>query len=212
MDEFYRNRLLSLAPFIAAMIFFSCTSTRLSNVWRDTSYNSGPMTNILVIAVKKDATRRRIWEDGFSVELARHNVTVTPSYRLFPTELPDTNQVVEAVKDKNFDGVLVVSRLAAEKNSTYVPGYTTTKPVYHYSQLQREYFLHYEEEYHPGYTDSTRIVQHEVNVWTTKDGGRMIWSGTGQVLDPGSSTAVNNEIVNLIIPELVKDNVLSAGK
>ena len=181
-------------------------------MWSDASYTMGPMNTMLVIAVKKNQTSRRIWEDGFAAELARRGVTPTPSYRLFPSEVPDTSQVIAAVKANNYDGVLTVSRLASEMNTTYVPGYVETKPVYGYNELQKKYYTYYEREYHPGFTDSTKIVRHEANVWTTREGGRMIWSGTGEVLDPASSKAVNDEIVNLIIPELEKDGIVPAVK
>lgn len=36
----------------------------------------------------------------------------------------------------------------------------------------------------------------------------MIWSGTGDVLDPTSRWTVNNEIVTLIIPDLEKERIV----
>jgi hypothetical protein len=181
-------------------------------MWRDTSYTAGPMKNILVLAVKKNPAHRRIWEDGFIDELAKYGVTATPSYRLFYNDLPDTNDVILAIMANGYDGVLLINRRVTQTTTTHIPGYTTKKPLYSYDPWQNSYFLHYDREYHDGYTDTTKIVQHEVNLWTTKEKGRMIWSGTTEVLDPSSSKQVNDEILNLIIPELATQGIIPVKK
>ena len=208
----FRNTNIFLAACFIAALFSSCSTSQLSDMWRDSSYNLGPMTNVLVIAVKKNAAHRRIWEDGFASDLEAHGVTVTPSYRLFPADLPDTNQVIESVKGNGYDGVIVVNKLETEISTSSRPGYVTKTPVYRYNQWSQAYYVRYEREYHAGATDTSKVVRHEVNVWTTKEGGRMIWAGTGSVLDPASSKAVNDEIISLVVPELANQGIIPERK
>ena len=56
------------------------------------------LKKMLVISAGKNPVKRRIWEDAFSVELAKHDVEATPSYRLFPDAVPDTDQVIQIVR------------------------------------------------------------------------------------------------------------------
>jgi len=42
------------------------------------------MTKIFIVAVRRDPIRRRVWEDVFAEELAKHGVNAVQSYRLFP--------------------------------------------------------------------------------------------------------------------------------
>jgi len=170
------------------------------------------MTNMIVIAVKKNPLHRRLWEDGFAAEFAKHGVAVTPSYRLWPNDLPDTADVVAEVRKDNYDGVLIVSRMATEYSTTDVPGYATKTPVVTYDQWRNEYSTTYEREYHPTRVDSTKIIRHLIDVWTTKKPGHMIWTGTGETIDPSSSKEVNGEIVDLISPELVNQGIIGPEK
>lgn len=197
---------------ILATLFFSCASSQLSNMWRDPSYSRGPVTSMFVIAMKKDPTLRRIWEDGFVSALAKYEVKAVPSYQIFPNDLPDTNQVGEEVRGKVYDAVLIVTKLPADTIKNYVPGYVTIEPVVQYNPWLNEYYTRYQNVYFPGYTETENVVRHEVNVWTTGGGGQLIWSGTGDVVDPSSSQDVNAQIVRLIVPELARQGIIPAQK
>ena len=85
-----------------------CSSSKLADIWsNDPAVQTPSLHWVLVISVGKNAEQRRIWEDAFSVELAKHNIAATPSYRLFPNGVPDTIQVMQYVRLNGFDGVLV---------------------------------------------------------------------------------------------------------
>ena len=42
-------------------------------------------------------------------------------------------------------------------------------------------------------------------------GGRMIWSGVGEVHESGQDEDVSGEIISLIVKELVKQEAIAAG-
>jgi hypothetical protein len=46
-----------------------CASSQLSYMWKDPLFKDAPMRNMLIITVKKDPVRRRLWEDGLVSEL-----------------------------------------------------------------------------------------------------------------------------------------------
>ncbi len=169
-----------------------CVSSQLRNVWMDRSLKDLPLTNILVIAAKKNAVSRRIWEDGFVAELSAHQVACTPSYRLFPKAVPDTQEVVAAVGEKKFDGVLVVRRLATDIATYDKPAYNTI----------------YREVTESVSSDTLKIMRHEITLWSTKENGQLMWAGTGETLDPTSREEVRGEITGLIIPELARQGLI----
>ncbi|HYQ86835.1 MAG TPA: hypothetical protein VES59_06290 [Bacteroidota bacterium] len=189
-----------------------CTSTSLTNMWRDQSFTGPPLTNILVIAVKKDPAKRRIWEDGLAAELSTHNVAATPSYRLFPDAVPDTQHVVDAIREKKYDGVLVVRKLPTEKSARYAPGYVVTRPVIRYSAMSQTYYTIYRTVVEPPTVDTEKVVRHAIDVWATKEPGGLVWTGTGETLDPASGEAVRNEVTDLIIPELARQGIIPNKK
>jgi hypothetical protein len=127
---------------------------------------------------------------------------------LFPNAIPDTQQVVAAVREKNCDGVLVVRRLSSETATYDRPGYVRSVPVTRYDRLKQTYYTIYREVYEPGFSDTLRIMRHEINLWSTKESGQLVWAGTGETLDPSSREAVRNEITDLIIPELARQGII----
>ncbi|MGA9121166.1 MAG: hypothetical protein WB699_17505 [Bacteroidota bacterium] len=185
-----------------------CISSQLTNVWMDPAYTGGPIKTMLVIAVKKNAAARRIWEDALVAELSGHGVSPTPSYKLFPRAIPDTNEVGSAVEQNHIEGVLIVQRLPNQIATYDHPGSRKSVPVTRYDRLKQSYYTVYKEVYEPGYSDTLKVMRHQIDVWTTTNGGQLIWTGTGESLDPTSREAVRNEITGLIAPELARQGII----
>jgi hypothetical protein len=195
-----------------ASLLAACAPGTLSNMWRDPYFNSGPMKNMLVVAVRRDPVRRRMWEDGFVAELTKHGVAATPSYRLFPNALPDSAQYDQAVEANGYDGILVTRRLRPDTLATYVPGYTKSEAVTRYNPWKKAYVTYYREVQVPGYSETDVAARHEVDVWTTKGDGGMVWSAVGRVVREGAGSSVNDEIAGLIVPQLEDQGIIPKEK
>ncbi len=100
---------------------YGCASTDLVDIWHDSSFQAPPLGKMLVVAVSKDATKRRIWEDAFAYQLAQQGVAATSSYRLFSDALPDTNQVVATVQE-NGSTAFCYFQTPDETNTQYIQG------------------------------------------------------------------------------------------
>jgi hypothetical protein len=193
---------------LLASIGFACAFSSLTNVWKDPEFKNSPMTNMLVIAAKKSPVNRRIWEDVIAAELSAHSVAATPSYRLFPDSIPDPDQVGAAVREKKFDGLLFIRKLQNEISTNYIPPSVTREAVTRYNERNNTYHTYYRDVQQPGYTDTSMVVRHDVSVFTTKENGRLVWAGTGEMIDPSSMEAIRDEIVGLFIPELARQGII----
>jgi len=191
------------------ILFSSCVSSHLVNVWRDPSYNFGPMRSMIVISINNDPIKRRLWEDAFVYELSKYGLNPASSYHLFPNELPDTARLIDTVRQHGYNGVLIISRLPTQTQTTTVEPYVTTTPVSHYDSWHNRYTTRYVEESHPGYIYTSKIVSHEVNVWLTKGSEQVVWSGICMTPDPVSSEQVHDETISLIVKELAKATIIS---
>jgi len=200
--------LLALLACCIPFIFSGCSSSHLASVWRDPSYNRGPLKSIVIISISRDPIKRRLWEDAFVSELVKYSVTATPSYALFPDSLPDTNQINDVIDRNGYDGMLIISRLRTHTQVTTVEPSVTEIPVAVYNPWRKEYVTRYEEDVEPGYTDSTKIVRHRIEIWAAKESSHMIWSGICLTEDPVSSQQVHDEAVGLIAPLLSKSGLL----
>jgi hypothetical protein len=187
-----------------------CASSELVEIWTDPAFNSPSLNKMLVIAVSKNSTHRRIWEDAFSTELIKHGVTPTPSYHLFPDAAPDTNQVIQIVQKKGFDGVLVTHRLPSEANPQYVRGYMGQEQYTRYAGRLNGFVPYYRNVWHAGYVDSQKVNIRAFDVWAAENEGHMIWSATSETPEPSSIQDVRPEIVKLVMSELTKKRIIAS--
>ena len=201
------------AAVLAAVVVSSCaTSSSLVNLWKDPQYPKQPWRDVPVVAMKKDPVMRRVWEDGVARQLARRGVEATPSYRQFPDAVPDTQQVVSAVKSHRYDGVLVAHGLHPRTDTRYVSGYVDLQPEDLYDPWTGIYSTYYRDVYHPGYTETEKIVRYRVQVWSTEGQGRLVWPGTTETIDPTSKQDVNRQVSRPIAPELARSGVIAKNR
>jgi len=206
-----RYRTLVIAGILCGALGFmdGCTSSELVDVWSDSSFQSPPMNKILVISVGKSSVKRRIWEDAFSVELAKHAVEATPSYRLFPDAVPDTAQVIQIMKSDGFDGILVNRWLPSETKTQYLQGYVTKEQDMRYDRRSEKFVTYYRDVEHAGYIDSQKVDMRAIDVWATGNDGQMIWSATSKTPEPNSVEAARLEIIKLVMAELTKQGIIA---
>jgi hypothetical protein len=163
---------------------------------------------VYVIAMRKDPTRRRLAEDAFVAGLAQSGVESKQSYRDFPDAVPDTLQIQTSFGQGAFDGIIAVSALEPTTQTTYVRGYVTTTSYVRWNPFFQRYMVYYRNIYQPGYVETSQIVRHQVDVWTPTNGGTLVWTGVSESVDPASLNAINQGMVNRVIPELQKQGFL----
>jgi hypothetical protein len=164
---------------------------------------------MLVVAVRKDAAKRHIWEDAFAGELAKHGVAATTSYSLFPDVPPDTDQARAAAASNGFDGILVILKLPSETNEKFIKGNTTEEQDRHYSFYWQSYYLEMEK---PGFIDSQKVAIRAIDVSTTGNNGRLIWSATSRTPDPDSVSNLQRGVAGLVVAELARQSIISSKK
>ena len=116
----------------AILLLAGCAASQLGNMWRDSKFKTDGFKNVLVIAVRNDPVRRRMWEDGFVNGLAAYGVTATQSYEIWANALPDTQTVRDEVRKDGFDAVLVNERPPSSAQLTWVQGYSRRESVTRY--------------------------------------------------------------------------------
>lgn len=195
---------------VAALGVTACTTTSLVNMWKDPNGPRQPLNRVLVVTLRKSPATRRLWEDGFVASLNRHGVNATPSYQLFPDAAPDTVALADAVRSRGFDGLLLAHEVSASNETRYVSGYLSAEPVAYLSPWTGHYYGFYARVYAPGYLETDRVVRYETEVYDAREGGRLVWSGTTESVNPASAAAVNKEIAHVVVPELVKSGVTQA--
>jgi hypothetical protein len=196
----------------AMLLIPGCSTSVLVNQWSDPSYRGPALNKIMVIAVRNDPTKRRVWEDAFVGELSKHGVSATQSYQLFPQAIPDSAQIAGAVAKYAFDGVIITRRLPKVVNTQYVNGYVAQEAETRYSERKQRFFTYYRDVEHPGFVDTQKIANRSIDVWTTDSVSRMIWSAVSQTPEPATAEAVHRDVVNLVTAELERKGIVPKVK
>jgi len=204
------SRGMLLATFILTPPLAGCAASQLGNMWRDETFKTDGMKNVLVVAMRKDQVRRRLWEDSFASGLTAYGAKATQSYRLFSDAVPDTQQVIEAVRRDGYDGVLVAMRSPDSHIETWIAGYTRRESETRQNPFTGAYYTYWKDVDVPARVETNAVANFETDVWTTGDGGRLVWSGHSHTTDGVNLNVINHQTAKLILPELAKTGVLAA--
>jgi len=209
-DKMKPKNIFVMTAALCCLMFLveSCSSSVLVDVWSDPSYDGPPLKKIFIIAVRKDPVQRRIWEDAFASELANYDIKATSSYQLFPNSLPDTTQIIQSIQDRGFDGILITRLLLSETKTYTVASSITTERITRYNFFRRTYDTYYHDVLHPGYTESYVIDRRAIDVWVIKNEEKMIWSATSNSPERNSMQAVQIDIADLVMPELLRSSII----
>src|SRR5712691_10131184 len=146
---------VALAAASALAMVAGCGSSRLSEHWRDPAWSGPALRNVLVMVVRKEPVRRRIWEDAFVEALHKRGIAATPSYRTFPDSVPSEDALDDFMKQTSFDGIVLSRRLGTEELAHYVPPIVTaygTGP--RWGRFYGRYRGYYSTVYRPGYVET----------------------------------------------------------
>jgi hypothetical protein len=188
-----RDAASALAPsvlaLVALLVLAGCgSSSKLVTSWGDPAFTTGPLRNIVVLVIREDPIRRRVWEDAFVQQLGERGVRATASYSLWPEGFPDTVTVRNTLRAGGYDGVLVTLETDAKAETYHVPGTTTWQPTGGYYDYYGNYRRAYEKVTTPGYTETTLIRHDRTDIWVAarpgEERGLLVWSGVIVTQDP----------------------------
>jgi hypothetical protein len=134
----------------------------------------------------------------------------TPSYTVYPDDLPDTSAVRDYVEQEGYDAFVMSASEGREKIPKYVPGYSTVDPVTVFQPMWGAYVTYLRDVYHPGYTETNTAMRVRTDVWrrTGRYEGKLVWSGTSATLDPTSTTDFSHQVAELLTHELSKNKFI----
>ena len=108
---------MQFAAFIMLFIFLACTSTKISDTWKDVTYK-GPPKKILVINMFQDPSTRRLFEDEIVEALKDYNVDAVVKYTAMTpdTAVPDKDAIAAQAKEVGADTVLITKPTGARRD------------------------------------------------------------------------------------------------
>jgi hypothetical protein len=198
-----KNLIVSL---LVITTIVSCSpSTKIEKSWMEpgSSIAPNPQNKVMVIAMVKDETSRRVIEDELVKRMKTPGVA---SYRFL------TNEMIKAASDEALNNLIakencthiLLMRLAdVEKETSYVPGTTTA----YYGGYGRYYGYGAYGYSSPGYYTTDKNYFIETTLYSVSP-NKLLWTGTTKTVNPSKVDKAVNEIADVVIAKMKEDGFL----
>lgn len=174
---------------LVVMLVAACTTTQLTAVWKDPSYQTRP-ARIMVVGVARNPVNRRLFEDEFVRQLKARGTDAIASYTVVSDEHQvDQDAIAKKVAERGADTVLITRLVSKKIVQVYVPGTPYYPPPY-YGSWPDYYGYGYRYMYTPGYIAEDEYAVIETNLYEAKS-NKLIWAAS-------SETGINDSNQNLI--------------
>lgn len=196
-----RRLLIALAALAAG-----CATTQILSSWKDPSTPSVRFEKVAVFALGTDPATRRIAEDEIARKSPSGRVVASYSF-LSDTELEDVAAVKQMLRERGFDGVVVVRPVGTEVRETTVPGAPLPPFAGPYGTLSGYTGYRWPGAYAPATTLTSRYVRVEILVYSVA-GDRLVWGARSETANPASVDALVDEVAKAAREALRSDGLL----
>lgn len=208
-----------LFAFVGSLMLTACgPATNITATWNNPDLNVDAFENVLVTAMVSDVAARQLLEDELALQLRAKGAQVTQGMNLFPPELRDEKmgneeELLNAINEKKFDGIITVTLIDKDTDTRYVPGNYAYAPVSrfgYYGNFWGYYNTWYPAVYDPGYYNTTRQYFLETNLYdaTTE---KLVWSAQSETINPGSVENFSEDYSKRITKKLIEEKLVSAN-
>lgn len=201
--------------FLSLSLFFGgCSTVKLQNVWKDVEYTE-KTTSILVVGVALRQGRRQIFEATLARKLQDRGVRAIPSYTAFSKEEMTEQAVIDYIKQKKIDSVIVVKVLNSEaikQRVAYTTSYIVRAPqpgMNHYSRGFNGWQADYRYwETTIGTYDTNYIVSNlEANLYQ-QENKRIVWSALVELVGVDNEESGVKDLANTLVKKMLKDGLI----
>lgn len=197
-----------VVPLLACLFLLSCTTTKLTRTWADRSYSGPPFSDLLVIGVSEDEDIRRSFENKFVNKLKATGVqavsgaSVITGHRKWEKEV-----IVAEAKRLGVDGVLMTHLVGVQKKEVASPSSTYNVPDDYHGGYYQYYSSGYDYTHRSQYYTTRVKIRLETNLYDAKT-EKIVWTARSRTLNPKEDTALFDSVINGLIKDLKKNELI----
>ena len=210
------KRIAFLVLIATGMVLGACSSTMITGSWKNPDF-TGRVEKIYVVGIAKQETTRRIFEDGFSKQLATLGATGIPSYGdLKINDETDQDVIAARIKAKGADSVLMARAINSRTEQVVNPGYVSA-PAYggrgyyypdpYYRHYGGYYARSYDVVYQPATVSEYQVVTIEANLYSAAS-GELIWSAQLETVVEANLDALIKDFIAVVTKDLKDKGLL----
>jgi hypothetical protein len=206
------NKLLVLLmPLV--IIFAACSSTNVTNSWKDKNVEQASLKKVMVLAMLPEKHRplRQEMENEMVEDLQKKGFTAVSALAEYGPKAfagMDEKQVMQELDKSKVDGVITVSLQDTDQSERYVPGSVRYEPyAIRYNRFYGYYQTFYNRVYTPGFTETRTNYFFETNLYDVNS-NKLLYSAQSQSFDPSSAEQIAHEVAKAVVKDMEKNNIL----
>lgn len=194
----------------------SCTSTQLTDSWKNPEIESYAPSKVLVVGITSNIETKQKFENKLKEEFLMRGTDAYTSFEVFPksfkTEKLNQNELdslEQQLLQSGFD-TIIFSKVVGSEDKI---GYTKNFDVYDETFIKfKEDYLRYQDSfYNPEYYEEYTVYHAETSVFCicpTKE-RELLWKGSINIVDPQSIDKTVNDYIELMIEALEAEQLLN---
>lgn len=185
----------------------SCTSTKITNSWRDPKrhIHMDELNKVLVIALIENETNRYKAEHQIVKYLEGKGV-VSHDYLDTNFNEKSEEEIIKKIRKDGFDGIVLMYLLDVDKERVYMPGEINYNK--NGSANFGEHYLRNHQRYMTqGFYVTTKTYILETVIFSLKD-NKIIWSGITETFEPRGIKKMTNEISRVIYKQMIAEGFI----
>ncbi|MBM9513062.1 hypothetical protein [Desulfogranum marinum] len=190
------------------LVLFGCSpSTKITSSWVQQPPPAASINKILIIALSRDTTSRKLWENSFAEQFVRRNTQAIASHTITEEPIaPQEEAILQIIQQAGADTVLITHLIDSETTTKWHPGTVHYEPSF-YSGMYGYYGHAYQAVYSPPTVTTRTVVSLESNMYdvSTK---KLVWAAQSATINPKLLKTDFDSVVKVLLADLQKKGVL----
>ena len=201
-----KNSVISLivVVFVGGLLN-ACASTKLSQTWVDKSFKGKTVSNVLVIGIADEESKRRLFESTFVQQLKAVGVAAVSSADVIPipaNKKLEKETILQAINKFNNDAVLITYVASIDSSTSYQPA-VMGRGVGYYGH----YRYSYGHIIRPSRVTSHTKICLKTNLYDAES-EKLIWFGQSQSRTPDYVSKLFDDVIEVVVKDMQKNKLL----
>jgi hypothetical protein len=207
------KKLVSLIGIL--LLFFSCSSTRFVDSWKNEEITSFSPQKLLVIGMTDNLTARKIFEENMQKEFVMRNIIAEQGTSVIETNFTsakksekEIDEMIMQLSKKGFDAIVITAVKGVDKRRNYYDNYNTFG--YRWVRFGRYYYWYQDIYFRPDYYNEYTVYHVETSIYNINEDERksLVWVGAIDLVDPQTISSTVKNYVSRIIEQLEYENLI----
>lgn len=199
-----------IVPMVISLLSLNCASstTNLTWVWKDETYDEGFLDDIMVIGVSDNFERRKIFENILVEELKDSGVDAVSGAAVIPADEELTREKVLAeVEKQGLDAILITYLVGVKREDKFVPPATSEYPYPGYARFNIYSYTTGVYSFYGGSYEKRREINLDTHIYEAES-QMMIWSAKSKTTNAETVTKLSETLARAIIRDLRQEKLI----